>query len=222
MKVIHANLTYFLKNVSVYSCRMSVHADSPPPKHWFHMVLETRYKHLCHQMKSVSECRNQVHLTNMPLRIMLNADFTCDITGSCELCGGNLVQVCIRAFEEAAAGLDLSSLWDGSFFAWTAEGVLPFTHKSQTSGPLVAFPSLVYLISAPHDVLRAVSVGMASVNRCCPLILHPSSGQRSQQSPLWRLITNNYRFSVKWGYSKLSINMSVQKRKRARGKMGGC
>lgn len=26
------------------------------PKHWFHMVLETGYKHLFHQMKSVSEC----------------------------------------------------------------------------------------------------------------------------------------------------------------------
>lgn len=26
------------------------------PKHWFHMVLETGYEHLCHQMKSVFEC----------------------------------------------------------------------------------------------------------------------------------------------------------------------
>lgn len=32
----------------------------------------------------------------------------------------------------------------------------------------------------------------------------------------------NDRLSVKWGYSKLSVNMSVRQRKRARGKMGGC
>lgn len=35
-----------------------------PPKHWFHMVLETRYKHLRHQMKSASECSKRVHLRN--------------------------------------------------------------------------------------------------------------------------------------------------------------
>lgn len=59
---------------------------------------------------------------------MLDADFTCDMMGSCELCDGNLVQVCVRAFDEAAAGLDLSfSLRDGSFFASTPEGALTFT-----------------------------------------------------------------------------------------------
>lgn len=153
-----------------------------PPKHWFHMVLETRYKHLRHQMKSASECSKQVPLTNVPLQTVLDAHFTCDIMGSCELYGGNWVQVCVRVFEGAAAALGLS-FSDGSCFAQTPEGALTFT-RAKPVADWWFFLSLVYLIGAPHDVQSAVSIGMASVNRCCLLILHPSSGQRSQQSPL--------------------------------------
>lgn len=59
--VIYTNVTYFLplkehlifQFIHVQRLYMQiVHF----PKHWFHMVLETGYKHLRHQMKSVSEC----------------------------------------------------------------------------------------------------------------------------------------------------------------------
>lgn len=57
---------------------------------------------------------------------MLGADFTCEKTGSSKRCAANLVQVCVSAFDEAAAGLDLSfSLREASFLR-TAEGALPF------------------------------------------------------------------------------------------------
>lgn len=118
------------------------------------MVLETRYKHLRHQMKSVPECSKHIHLTNMPRQTMLDAHFTCDIMGSCELYGGNWVQVCVRAFEEAAAALDLSfSLRDGSCFAQTAGGALTFT-RAKPVADWWFFLFLVYLIGAPHDVGR--------------------------------------------------------------------
>lgn len=38
------------------------------PEHWFHMVLETGYKHLRHQMKSVSECSPLVYSTSPRLK----------------------------------------------------------------------------------------------------------------------------------------------------------
>lgn len=55
----YTNVTYFPGSqrppyISVYKYKQIVHL----PEHWFHMVLETGYKHLRHQMKSVSECRS--------------------------------------------------------------------------------------------------------------------------------------------------------------------
>lgn len=95
------------------------------------MVLETRYKHLRHQMKSVSECSKRVRLTNTRLKTVLDADFNHDTTSNSELCGGNSLQVCVGGgllSEEAAAVVDLAlSMRDGSFLVQTAEGVLTFT-----------------------------------------------------------------------------------------------
>lgn len=77
------------------------------------MVLETWYKHLRHQMKSVSECSKRVHLTNMQLKTMLDAGLTQVTTCNSELGCGNSGQVCVGA----AAVVDLAlSMRDGSFF----------------------------------------------------------------------------------------------------------
>lgn len=129
------------------------------------------------------------------------------------------VLVCCRCVRERLKELQL--LWIHPSRCRMAPSPAEGAHisKSQTSGPLVA-PPLSYLFKdASRDVQSAVSVGMASVNWWCPLILHPSSGQRSQQSPVETLIT---KISVKWGLSKVSVDTSVWKRKRAKGKMGGC
>lgn len=203
MRAIHTNLTYFHKHVhEEWLDPRLIHL----PKHWFHVVLETRYKHLRHQMKSVSECSKQV---------CLDAAFT-SYDGGCGLQGASWLQVCERAFEGAAAGLDSSlSLQGGSF---SSRGRSHFQEPNQwpTGGLLL---SLIFLKMRLVTFKSAVSVGMASVSRWCPLMLHPSSGQRSRQSPVETLIT---KISVKWGDSKVSIDTSVRKRKRAKGKTGGC
>lgn len=129
MRVIHTNLTYFCKNVSCFHVQCLYMLIVRPPKHWFHMVLETRYKHLRHQKKSVSECSKRVHLTNTRLKTVLGADFNHHTTSNSELCGGNSLQVCVGGLlsEEAAAVVDLAlSMRGGSFLVQTAEGVLTF------------------------------------------------------------------------------------------------
>lgn len=61
----HTDVTYFLSCQQLlivhfihvqHLYMLRVHL----PKHWFHMVLETGYKHLRHQMESVSERRKWV------------------------------------------------------------------------------------------------------------------------------------------------------------------
>lgn len=112
------------------------------------MVLETRYKHLRHQTKSVSECSKRVHLTNTRLKTVLDADFNHHTTSNSELCGGNSLQVCVGGLlsEEAAAVVDLAlSTRDGSFLVQTAEGGAHI-YYSQTSDPPVVSPSLLFIL----------------------------------------------------------------------------
>lgn len=76
-RVIYTNVTYFLVSqehlifqfIHIQRLHMLiVHL----PKHWFHMVLETGYKHLCHQMKSVSECSPQLNKSSDLIDSMLS------------------------------------------------------------------------------------------------------------------------------------------------------
>lgn len=154
MRVIHTNLTYFCKNVSVYSCEMSAHADRPPPK--------TLISHGARDSVHTSTSPDEISFWVQPTRPSdthatpnyAGCTFTCHIMGSCERYGGNWVQVCVRAFEEAAAALDLSfSLRDGSCFAQTAERALTFT-RAKPVADWWFFLFLVYVIGAPHDVGR--------------------------------------------------------------------
>lgn len=129
---------------------------------------------------------------------------------------GFRVLVCCRCVRERLKELQL--VWIHPSRCRIAPSPAEGAHisKSQTSGPLVA-PPLSYLFKdASRDAQSSVSVGMASVNWWWR---HPSSGQRSQQSPVETQIT---KISVKWGYSKVSIDTSVRKRKRAKGQMCGC
>lgn len=67
-RVIYTNMTYFFGSWEEHIIfQFYIHVQRlytlivHLPEHWFHMVLETGYKHLRHHMKSVSECS---HLLN--------------------------------------------------------------------------------------------------------------------------------------------------------------